>query len=197
MQKEFEKDLSSCSEWLQGNGIILYPTDTVWGLGCDATNEVAVQRIMALKNRPENKSFVVLVKNEQQLQLYVNNLDPKVLNYLRTVRKPTTVIYPDVRGLAPSVTAADGSAAIRICPDAFCQALLEKLNIPLLSTSANYSGQPTPAVFSETDPGIQKGVDYVVHYRRDDLQRVPPSTIIKWEKATAEGDNGHIHVIRP
>lgn len=199
MQKDFEIDLARCICCLQTNGIFLYPTDTVWGLGADATDEVAVQRIMHLKNRPANKSFVVLVADQQQLSNYVSSLDEHIEKVLEQFDKPTTVIYPGAHGVAPTVIAADGSVAIRICKDPFCQELLRRSGKPLLSTSANLSGQPAPSIFSELDPVIIQGVDYVVEYRQNDPVRSVPSTIIKWHPAQtkAMGEIGKFEIIRP
>ncbi|HTN38597.1 MAG TPA: L-threonylcarbamoyladenylate synthase [Arachidicoccus sp.] len=196
MQKEFENDLESSLFWLRGEGILLYPTDTVWGLGCDATNEIAIQRIIELKRRPQNKSFVILVANEEQLQLYVNKMDDALSAYLAEVRKPTTVIYPNAGGLAPSALATDGSVAIRICRDPFCQQLLLKSGKPLLSTSANLSGQTAPALFKEIDPIIRCGVDFVVRYRQKDNNRSEPSTIVKWHPEKLGIKQNPIEIIR-
>ena len=190
MVKDFEIDLKHCLDCMQGDGIFLYPTDTVWGLGADATNEVAAQRIMQLKNRPAHKSFVILVASEAQLDQYVNNIDPRISDYLAGFAKPTTVIYPSAHGLAPTVMAADQSVAIRICKDPFCQALLLRSGKPLLSTSANLSGEPTPGIFREIDPVIQKGVDYVVEYRREEQCAAAPSTIIQWHPEFFEPGSG-------
>jgi len=180
MVKDFAIDLEQCLNCLKGDGIFLYPTDTVWGLGADATNEAAAQRIMHLKNRPVNKSFVILVADERQLAQYVKNIDSRIMTYLDQFSKPTTVIYPGAHGLAPTVMADDGSVAIRICKDGFCQQVLRQSGKPLISTSANLSGQPTPTLFTEIDPLVIKGVDYVVRHRQQDMQRASPSTIIKW-----------------
>jgi len=198
MQKDFEIDLARCISCMEAGGIFLYPTDTVWGLGADATNEAAAQRIMHLKNRPPHKSFVILVANQQQLSEYVSDIDDRIQTYLTQFKKPTTVIYPDAAGLAPTVIAADGSVAIRICKDPFCQALLLRSGKPLLSTSANLSGQPAPALFSEMAPAIVKGVDYVVSYRQGDTTPGEPSTIIKWHPEFLEAENGKspVEIIR-
>lgn len=197
MQKEFENDLLSCWKLLKEDGIILYPTDTVWGLGCDATQEKAVQRIIALKKRPENKSFVVLVANLLQLEQYVGTVNKEVIAYLDKAPKPTTVIYPKADGLAPSVLAADGSVAIRICKDPFCLALLKGMGQPLLSTSANISGVPAPAIYVEIDQDIKNGVDYVVSYRQGDSHRASPSAIIKWGSKAPGSGQSELMVLRP
>jgi len=211
MVKDFGIDLEQCLNCLKGEGIFLYPTDTVWGLGGDATSEAAAQRIMQLKNRPANKSFVILVADEIQLARYVKNVDSRIIDYLNRFEKPTTVIYAGAQGLAPMVMAADGSVAIRICKDPFCQALLRQSGKPLISTSANLSGQPTPAMFAEVDPAVVQGVDYVVRHRQQDRKRAAASTIIKWhpermpengrvvtkEQEAATADQRPIEIIRP
>ncbi len=182
MNKEFEKDVVSCLNILLNGGIILYPTDTVWGLGCDATDEAAVQKIIELKNRPSNKSFVVLVDSRERLKQYVKEVEENMLQYLQTVQKPTTVVYKNAIGLAPGAVAADFSIAIRMSNDEFCSEIIRKLDKPLLSTSANKSGEPTPRIFKEISDAIKEGVDYVVKYRQNDERIASPSAIVKWEK---------------
>lgn len=197
MLKEFEKDITACLPLLETDGIILYPTDTIWGLGCDAANAQAVRRITALKQRPPNKSFVVLVSDEAQIEQCVGPLDATLLQYIQQTSRPTTVIYPHATGFAPEVYGPDGSIAIRICQDPFCQALLRAFNKPLLSTSANISGQPSPGNFPQVQMVIREGVDYIVNYRQADILESSPSTIIKWKgKAGLSGENS-IEVIRP
>lgn len=183
-----EIDIEKSLEILHNGGTILYPTDTVWGIGCDATNEAAVEKIIQLKNRPENKSFVVLA-NEKMLLEYAASLDLAIFDYLETVEKPTTVIYENAIGLADSVLAEDGSVAIRICKEPFCKTLLSRFKKPILSTSANLSGEPAPRIFKEIGEVIKSGVDYIVNYREDDETIAEPSAIIKW-------NNGDIEVIR-
>jgi L-threonylcarbamoyladenylate synthase len=186
MVKDFEIDLIRCLECIKEGGIFLYPTDTVWGLGADATSEAAAQRIMQLKNRPADKSFVVLVASEAQLATYVDLIDPRISAYLTAFNGPTTVIYPSASGLAPSAVATDQSVAIRICKDPFCQALLLKSGKPLLSTSANLSGMPAPGSFREIASRIVNGVDYAVQYKREERSSARPSTILKWHPAYFE-----------
>lgn len=184
MQEDIEESLAI----LRSGGILLYPTDTVWGLGCDATNAEAVEKIIKLKNRPENKSFVVLA-SEKMLPQYVSALHLEIFDYLKTVVKPTTVIYENAIALAENVVAGDGSVAIRICNEPFCKALLNKFKKPILSTSANISGVTPPAIFKEIADDIKSGVDYIVRYRQNDEKIAAPSTIIKWR-------NGRVEVLR-
>lgn len=197
MVKEFEKDIAACLPLLESDGIILYPTDTIWGLGCDAGNQLAVQRIISLKQRPVNKSFVVLVADETQLQQCVGALDPALLHYIRQTNRPTTVIYPHATAFAPEVYGPDGSIAIRICHEPFCQELLGLLKRPILSTSANISGQPAPGNFPEVQSIVRDGVDYMVTYRQADTLKSTPSTIIKWTGQNGGSNSNPIEIIRP
>ena len=185
----FEKEIENCLSVLKDGGIILYPTDTVWGIGCDATNELAVEKIIALKQRPAIKSFVVLVAAERDVLQHVAGPDLAVFDYLKQTAKPTTVIYEQALGLAENVLADDGSAAIRICSDEFCRHLIKRFRKPIVSTSANISGNPSPALFKEINDAIIYGVDYIVKYRQDDDSKAAPSSIIRWK-------NGSVVVIR-
>ncbi len=187
---DFSHDIDKCLDVLHAGGIILYPTDTVWGLGCDATNPEAVEKIINLKQRPQNKSFVVLVTSERDVLQYIAAPDLAVFDYLLQAQKPTTVIYDNALGLAENVLASNGSVAMRICSDAFCRHLIKRFRKPIVSTSANTSGQPAPAIFAEISDEIKQGSDYVVHYRQGDDERSAPSAIIRWH-------NGQVQVIRP
>lgn len=189
MNEDFTNDLDACLEVLRNGGIILYPTDTVWGLGCDATNAEAVEKIINLKHRPANKSFVTLLAEERDLIQYVAAPDLSIFDYLEKQERPTTIIYDHALGLADNVVAENGSVAIRICKDEFCKKIIKRLRRPIVSTSANLSGEPSPAIFSEINPVIVDGVDYAVQYRRNDISRTPPSKIIQWE-------NGEVKVLR-
>lgn len=181
MQMNFEQDILSCLQVLQEGGLILYPTDTVWGIGCDATNEAAVQKVYDLKRRPDSKSLIVLLAEERDVLQYVAAADLSLFDYLETQQKPTTVIYEGAIGFADNLVADDGSIAIRICRESFCRQLLKRFRKPLVSTSANLSGQPTAAGFAAISTEIKQGVDYVVRYRQDDLSPASPSRLIKWQ----------------
>ena len=176
----FENDILQCLKVLNNGGTILYPTDTIWGIGCDATNADAVEKIIALKQRPAQKSFVVLVADEREIIKYVASPDLAVFDYLDKTQKPTTVIYEHALGLAENVLADNGSVAIRICMDEFCKHLIKRFRKPIVSTSANISGESAPAFFKEISKMIIKGADYVVQYRQDDVSKAAPSSIIKW-----------------
>jgi L-threonylcarbamoyladenylate synthase len=177
---DFANDLEKCLKVLQAGGLILYPTDTIWGIGCDATNADAVQRVYELKHRPGTKSLIVLLANEKDLLQYVAHPDLQIFNYLKTVHKPTTVIYEGAIGLADNLISPDGSVAIRIVRETFCKHLIKRFRKPLVSTSANLSGDPPPAFFRNISLDIKKGVDYIVEYRQEDDTPREPSAIIKW-----------------
>ncbi len=187
---DFEKDIKSCLTVLKNGGIILYPTDTVWGIGCDATNTIAVEKIFQLKKRPDEKAMIVLVAEERDVLKYVASTDLRVFDYLQQHPKPTTVVYEGAIGLADNLIGKDGSIAIRICNDIFCKHLIKRFRKPIVSTSANISGEPVAKLFSEINDEIKKGVDYIVQHRQDDHTIASPSAVIKW-------DNGNITVIRP
>jgi L-threonylcarbamoyladenylate synthase len=178
--EDFKNDIEQCLKVLNEGGTILYPTDTIWGLGCDATNFNAVEKIINLKQRPENKSFVILVSDEKELMQYVATLDLAIFDFLDKQTNPTTVIYENAIGLADNVLAKDGSVAIRICKDEFCKTLIKRFRKPIVSTSANISNQPSPGLFYEISPIIKEGVDYMVNYRQNDKNPTKASSIIKW-----------------
>jgi len=171
------KEVISC---LKQEKTILYPTDTVWGLGCDATNEEAVKKIYQLKNREESKSLIILVDSIEMLKKYVGNIPKKALEILKTSKKPTTIIYNGPKGLAPNTIASDNTIAIRIPQDEFCIQLIKEFGKPIVSTSANVSGEPTPKSFSEISQAILKSVDYVVNLHQDKVAE-KSSTILKIE----------------
>ncbi|MFM7671268.1 MAG: L-threonylcarbamoyladenylate synthase [Bacteroidota bacterium] len=186
----FEKDIVSCIDVLQRGGIILYPTDTVWGLGCDATNEKAVARIYAIKERPLQMAMIVLVTKEQDVLKNVAAPDLALFDHLKNCTKPTTVVYEGAIGFADNLLASDGSVAIRICHDAFCRHLIKRFGKPIVSTSANPHGLPTPALFSDIDPSIITAVDQVVTYRQNETIPAGSSSLIRWE-------NGQPLILRP
>jgi L-threonylcarbamoyladenylate synthase len=182
----FVDDVEKAVKILQKGGIILYPTDTIWGIGCDATNAAGVEKIIALKQRPEHKSFVVLVASEKDILHYTAAPDLAVFDYLQTVSKPTTVIYEHALGIAENVCADDGSVAIRICKDEFCRHLIKRFRKPIVSTSANISGEPSPRNFPEISNIIKQGVDYIVQYKQQDKGISTASALIRWKGGSAE-----------
>jgi len=179
------QDLSQAIQVMQAGGIILYPTDTVWGIGCDATNAQAVQKIYALKRREDSKSMLCLLDAPGKLQGYVDIPDAAWQLLEATTpdkdlpQRPLTIIYPHARNVASNLIAADGSLGIRITTESFSQALCQRLRHPLVSTSANLSGEATAKTFSQISQTILEGVDYVCQYRRDDTSTHAPSSIIK------------------
>ena len=175
----FENDIERSIAELEKGGLILYPTDTVWGIGCDATNAIAVEKIYALKKRKDGKTMIVLLADEEEILHYVTLPDPKVFDYIKGVHKPTTFIYEGGTGLAENMIQADGSIAIRISNDPFCKQLINRFGKPLVSTSANISGYPAPPFFEDIDIEIKNGVDYIVQHRRDDMTAAVPSAIVK------------------
>ena len=185
MNTTFENDIKACIDTLSRGGIILYPTDTIWGIGCDATNESAVEKIYRVKNRPGEKAMVVLVADDRDILQYTASPDPAIFDYLETLTSPTTVIYENALGLADNLTGEDGSIAIRVCRDEFCRHLIKRFRKPLVSTSANISGSPSPSNFKAIDQSIVEGVDYVVRHRQDEQAKATPSTIVKWIKGEA------------
>lgn len=147
--------------------VFLYPTDTVWGLGCDATDEEAVNKIFKIKNRAESKSLIILVNSVEMLKEYIDVIPEEALQILNEATRPTTIIYNNPKGLAKNVVASDDTVAIRIVKHDFCQTLIEDFGKPIVSTSANVSGEPTPKTFSEISQAILESVDYVVDLRHD------------------------------
>jgi L-threonylcarbamoyladenylate synthase len=180
--KDFLNDIENCLEVLHNGGIFLYPTDTIWGIGCDATNAAAVAKIYQLKKRAEEKSMIVLLADEKDIIQYITQPDLTVLDYLQHTTKPTTVIYEGATGLADNVINKDGTVAIRITKDSFCKHLIKRFKKPILSTSANLSGYAPPGIFSAISNEIKNGVDYIVQHRRDDVKVAAPSAIIRWNK---------------
>lgn len=176
----FETEVETALNVLRNGGVILYPTDTIWGLGCDATHAEAVKRIYGIKNREDSKSLIILVGDERDVLQYVAAPDPAVFEFLEQQARPTTIIFEQAIGLPDNLIAEDGSIAIRIVRDEFCKHLIKRLRKPIVSTSANISGQPSPQNFSQVSDEIKKAVDYVVKWRMDDAAPAQPSQIIKW-----------------
>ncbi|WP_047788735.1 L-threonylcarbamoyladenylate synthase [Tenacibaculum mesophilum] len=169
--------------FLKKGSTILYPTDTVWGVGCDATNEEAVKKVYKLKNREESKSLIILVDSIEMLQNYIENIPEKAFEILKTSDKPTTIIYNSPKGLAPNTIAVDNTIAIRIPKDEFCIQLIREFGKPIVSTSANVSGEPTPKSFLEISEEIKQNVDFVVKVNIDKVS-TKASTILKIEKGS-------------
>ena len=175
----FENDIINSLTILKSGGIILYPTDTIWGIGCDATNADAVKKIFLLKNREEKKSMIILVSDEIMIADYVSKPSKKILSFLSGQKKPTTAIFENAFNLPARIINEDGTIAIRIVQDDFCRQLILQFKKPLVSTSANVSGEKYPQNFEQISDVIKNGVDYIVQHRQNDFEINIPSSIIK------------------
>lgn len=186
-----EDDIKKACEIMEKGGIILYPTDTIWGIGCDATNEDAVKRVYEIKKRIDSKALIVLVDKPVKVEFYVREVPEIAWNLIDVADKPLTIVYPNARNLATNVLADDGSVGIRITQETFSRKLCECFRKAIVSTSANISGQPAPTNFNEISDEIKQAVDYVVTYRQDDPYQPSPSSVI-WI-----GEGGVIKILRP
>lgn len=175
---------------LRSGGTILYPTDTVWGIGCMATDAAAVRKVYEIKQRDDAKSLIILLPEAKDVFKYTAQPHPDVIHMLQQFERPTTVIYTHAIGLPDNLVHQDGSIAIRVTKDPFCKMLLKRLQQPIVSTSANISGLPTPSSFQDIDPVIRQRVDYVVNWRQEEQRPATPSRIVRLT------DQGNIEVIR-
>lgn len=185
-----EEIKKACQVMTEG-GIILYPTDTIWGLGCDATNQEAVRKIYEIKQRADSKALLVLVDSPVKVDFYVSDVPDVAWDLIELAEKPLTIIYSGARNLAENLLADDGSIGIRVTKERFSHQLCQRFRKAIVSTSANISGAPSPANFNEIAEEIKSAVDYVVNFRQDDMSRPSPSSIIKL------GKGGLIDIIRP
>ncbi len=185
-----DSEIKKAVEVILSGGIILYPTDTIWGIGCDATNREAVQKIYDIKQRDDSKSMLVLVNGISMLEAYLETIPLQALNIIKQSDKPTTIIYPGARNLADNLVAPDGSIGIRITSDLFCRKLIAITEKPIVSTSANISGEQSPAAFHKIKTPIREQIDYVVNWRQDETATSAPSAVIKLE------DDGTITTLR-
>jgi L-threonylcarbamoyladenylate synthase len=184
-------EIKKCVEVLEREGTILYPTDTIWGIGCNATSQKAVEKIYHIKQRVESKSLIILLAKINDISKYVKAFPDIARALMENVELPLTIIYPDARNLAKNVIADDNSIAIRVVKNEFCKQLIRSFGKPIVSTSANLSGEPTPMVFKLISKQILQQVDHVVPLYQDVLQEVKPSRIIKLN------ERGEFHIIRP
>ncbi len=184
------EDIKKALEVLKNGGVILYPTDTIWGIGCDATNEAAVKRVYEIKKRVDSKSMLVLLENVNFIERYVDEVPEIAYSLIEVTDKPMTIIYPEAKNLAKNLIAEDGTIGIRITEEDFSRQLIQRFKKPIVSTSANISGEASPTTFNEIDEKIKSAVDYVVKFRQDELEPASPSSIIKL------GVGGEIQVIR-
>lgn len=183
-------DIKKACEVMQAGGVILYPTDTIWGLGCDATNAEAVKRVYEIKHRMDQKAMLVLVDSPVKVDFYVDDVPQIAWDLIDLTTKPLTIIYSNGRNLAPNLMAPDGSIGIRVTQEEFSKQLCFRFRKAIVSTSANISGEPSPALFNEISDEIKEQVDYIVSYRQDDVSRSSPSSIIKL------GLGGEVKVLR-
>lgn len=190
MNAKIREEIKKACEVLQKGGVILYPTDTVWGIGCDATNEEAVKRVYEIKRRADSKAMLVLVDSDVKVDFYVKDVPEVAWDLIQYATKPLTVIYDDARNLAPNLIGEDGSVGIRVTSEEFSKQLCFRFRKAIVSTSANISGEPSPASFSEIQDEIKQAVDYIVEYRQDEPAGAKPSSILKL------GRGGLIKIIR-
>ena len=185
-----DDEINHCIKTLSSGGLILYPTDTIWGIGCDATNEIAVSKIYSLKNRAESKSMIILVADEKEILNYTDHSSPLIFDYIKGIHKPVTVVYPSAKNLPSNLINQDGSIGIRIVKDEFCKKIIRTFGKAIVSTSANISGYPPPGLFSDIDIAIKKGVDYIVKHRQDETTAAQPSSVV------SINDSGNVEIIR-
>lgn len=186
-----KSEIKKCLDVLKKEGTILYPTDTIWGIGCDATSQKAVEKIYRLKKRPEIKSLIILLSDMDQISKYVATIPDIAWDLMKNVERPLTIIYPNARNLAKNVVHQDNSIAIRIVKNEFCQELIREFGKPIVSSSANITGEQPPLVFKNITRDILDHVDHIVNLYQDVLQDVKPSRIIKLK------ENGEFHIVRP
>ncbi len=184
------EEVKKTAEIIQKGGIILYPTDTIWGIGCDATNEEAVKKIYQIKQRTDNKAMLVLLDSAAKLPYFIEEVPEIAYDLIEVTDRPTTIIYPNARNIASNLVGEDRSLGIRITQEAFSKRLCAFAKKPIVSTSANISGCPSPRFFSEISEDIKNAVDYIVDYRREEKQSAQPSSIIKL------GVKGEVEIIR-
>ena len=190
MPEVFEDDIINCLAVLKKGGIILYPTDTVWGIGCDATNAHAVQKVFEIKKREQSSALIVLLADKKDILKYVAAPDLQVFDFLYEQTRPTTIVFENAIGLPDNLVARDGSIAIRVVKDPFCIHLIKRFRKPLVSTSANLHGEETPALFKNISLEVQQRVEYIVKWKKESEEKTQPSQIVKWNK------NGTTTIIR-
>jgi L-threonylcarbamoyladenylate synthase len=174
-----KEEVAKALKVIQDGGIILYPTDTIWGIGCDATNTEAIKKIFALKQRDEAKSMIILLDTENKLESYIQEVPSIAYDLIEYAENPLTLVMPGAKNISPALIAADGSVGIRVAKHEFCQQLIQRLRKPVVSTSANISGKPSPQTFDEIDQEIIDGVDYVVNEEQHVSEKKKPSTIMR------------------
>ena len=190
MNETYREEIKRACDVLHNGGVILYPTDTIWGIGCDATNEEAVRRVYEIKRRIDSKAMLVLVDSDVKVQSFIREVPSVAWDLIELSEKPLTIIYDGARNLAPNLLGEDGSVGMRVTREEFSKQLCFRFRKPIVSTSANISGEPSPRSFAEISDEIKQAVDYVVAVRRDESPCATPSSIIKL------GAGGQVKVIR-
>jgi L-threonylcarbamoyladenylate synthase len=188
--QEMIEDIKKACQVMREGGVILYPTDTIWGIGCDATNEDAVRRVYEIKQRQDSKAMLVLVDSSVKVDFYVQDVPEVAWDLIELADKPLTIIYSGARNLAENLLAEDGSVGIRVTNEEFSKRLCQQFRKAIVSTSANISGQPSPKSFNEISEEVKSAVDYIVGYRQEEMSNPKPSSIIKLDKG------GVIKIIR-
>ncbi len=181
---DYTNDIEKCLTTLKNGGTILYPTDTIWGIGCDATNAAAVAKVYGIKKRDEKKSMIILLAHENDIKNYAKEPDEKIKTLIANTERPLTIIYPAAKNLASNLINEDGTIAIRIVKDAFCEYLIKTFGKPIVSTSANISGEETAKHFGEISTEIKNGVDYIVEQQQKERGNTAASKIVKWDGDT-------------
>jgi L-threonylcarbamoyladenylate synthase len=184
------EEINKTVEILRSGGTILYPTDTIWGIGCDASNQKAVDKIYKIKKRIEGKSLLVLVDSIEKISNYVDNLNPVIIDLVKNYNRPLTVIYPNAKNVTKGVSAADNTIGIRVVNDDFCRQLIRTFGKAIVSSSANISGDPAPVLYQQISNEIRKNVDYTVNLYHDRLRSMKPSRIIRVK------ENGDFEIVR-
>jgi L-threonylcarbamoyladenylate synthase len=174
-----KEEINKALEVLKNGGVILYPTDTIWGLGCDATNEEAVDKLLKIKNRPAEKSLIILLDTDNKLQSYVSEVPEVAYDLIEYTENPLTIVFSNAKNLAKNVINTDGSVGIRIVKHDFCTQLVQRFRKPIVSTSANISGQESPKNFDDVSDPIKEAVDYVVDFEQENRENRKSSTIMK------------------
>ena len=190
-KEKLRKEVENAAEVLLRGGTILYPTDTIWGIGCDATRPKPVKKVFNIKMRDESKSLIILIDKPERLEHYTDYYSDVVYDLIQGFDKPTTIIYPKAKNLAKNLIADDGTVAIRLAKHEFCKRLINRINRPIVSTSANLSGEEAPSILSQIGANIREQVDYIVDWEQDVVRDTKPSTILKLK------ENGMYEVIRP
>ena len=176
---KINEDIRKACEVMAKGGVILYPTDTIWGIGCDATNKEAVQRVFEIKHRADSKAMLVLIDTAAKLNYYVKDVPEIAWDLIEMTNKPMTIIYDGARNLAENLIAEDGSVGIRVTEENFSKRLCQRFGKAIVSTSANVSGEPSPANFGQISEDIKQAVDYIVMSRQEEKSEAKPSSIVK------------------